>query len=105
MISVLVWKLGCKYPAYWYNRLRRAVERNLHAKHEFVVIADDPSGLDQEIRVVMGLARAVSTRHVQAAAHAGVLPTMVAQHEHAAPPGDQRPRGLICSPADSRPDP
>ena len=80
MISVLVWKLGRKYPAYWYNRLRRAVERNLHA------IADDPSGLDQEIRVVMGLARAVSTRHVQAAAHAGVLPTMVAQHEHAAPP-------------------
>ena len=53
MISVLVWKGGRKYPAYWYNRLRRAVERTLHAKHEFVVIADDPSGLDQEIRVVM----------------------------------------------------
>jgi hypothetical protein len=55
MLTVVSWMWKAKpvrYPVIMWNTLRSMVERHLHVPHRFVVITDDPSGLDPRIEVV-----------------------------------------------------
>lgn len=52
MISACAWKWGSTFSAIYCNRLRAALDRHLHLDHELVIVTDDPTGLDGDIRTL-----------------------------------------------------
>lgn len=49
MLKVACVKHGTKFPAYYVNRLKNMVQRNLASEHEFVCFTEDRSGVDAGI--------------------------------------------------------
>lgn len=52
MLTVCCWKWGTLFSARYVNRLRAALERNLHVDHELVCVTEDASGIDLDVRIV-----------------------------------------------------
>lgn len=52
MLTVCCWKWGTLFSAAYVNRLRTALERHLHLKHELVCVTDDATGIDPRVRIV-----------------------------------------------------
>jgi hypothetical protein len=52
MLSVLAWKWADTFGARHVNTLRAMLARHLHLDHELVLVTDDATGVDGEIRIV-----------------------------------------------------
>lgn len=51
-ITACAWKWGTTFEARHCNILRAMLDRHLHLDHELVIVTDDPTGLDGDIRVI-----------------------------------------------------
>jgi hypothetical protein len=43
---------ACKYTARHVNILRNMLERHVHVKHRLICVTDDPSGVDERVKIV-----------------------------------------------------
>jgi len=50
MLNIVCFKWGTKFPAYYVNRLYRAIERNVTVPFKFICFTEDPEGIDCETR-------------------------------------------------------